>query len=470
MRLLEPEAPAATPRGLLLAAQILSLIFTGSFVWTVVSATPFFRNSPAAAIGRAVGFALAAWMWSAAMLAGLYLLFAEGIPDYRRRILRTSTAAVWFAPATILLAEQSAAAALAGLILVVNTTRVLYSEWRLAQPAPEPEPAPPEGPFQDFAVPSPVFSQRFAHAMALALIVQSGAAAAVMRYRLAAAGCFALGAAFLTASGMALGIFPLRRPRDFPHSVFGAVLTVLMAACLTLGVQTARGLLRDRVHGGETGAGAKAPGRPLADYELVRGPAKVGDNDFPGVILRPEVRKDVVTLVDPAPAGTGFSAEPAHPLGIPFSGEYWMFRRPFKRPPYGSFMERGSPAWRGFLTTDHAPLQMEAHHRLDEPIKVICCSKVQIAIWNGDRYPGTVWLELVLIDAGRLSQSLGTAAVTSSAGALPVRETLEFAIPGACAVERFNEFKVVFHRDRKRMDKSARIEIDRFVLVPAGRG
>jgi hypothetical protein len=37
-------------------------------------------------------------------------------------------------------------------------------------------------------------------------------------------------------------------------------------------------------------------------------------------------------------------------------------------------------------------------------------------------------------------------------------------------LERFNEFKVVFHRDRKRLDKSARIEIDRFVLVPASLG
>jgi hypothetical protein len=45
-------------------------------------------------------------------------------------------------------------------------------------------------------------------------------------------------------------------------------------------------------------------------------------------------------------------------------------------------------------------------------------------------------------------------------------ETLDFAMPDAPAMEAFDEFKVVFLRDRKRMDKSARIAIDRFILVP----
>ena len=118
---------------------------------------------------------------------------------------------------------------------------------------------------------------------------------------------------------------------------------------------------------------------------------------------------------------------------------------------------------------------MEAHHKLDKAIDLSCCSKIQIAIWNTDRYPGTVALEVILINTEQprllsQSQSLGTAAVKSSPGALPVRETLEFTVPITRALERFNEFKVVFHRDRKRLDKSARIEIDRFVLVPASLG
>jgi hypothetical protein len=48
----------------------------------------------------------------------------------------------------------------------------------------------------------------------------------------------------------------------------------------------------------------------------------------------------------------------------------------------------------------------------------------------------------------------------------PVPETLDFAMPAAPTLEAFDEFKVVFIRDRRRMDKSAKIAIERFVLVP----
>jgi hypothetical protein len=34
------------------------------------------------------------------------------------------------------------------------------------------------------------------------------------------------------------------------------------------------------------------------------------------------------------------------------------------------------------------------------------------------------------------------------------------------SIEEFDEFKIVFHRAKPRMDKSARVSIERFVLVP----
>jgi len=115
---------------------------------------------------------------------------------------------------------------------------------------------------------------------------------------------------------------------------------------------------------------------------------------------------------------------------------------------------------------------MEARHKLDQPVDLRCCNRIQVAIWNADRYPGTVALELILIGAGqrkRLALLLGRAAVKSSPGALPVYETLEFPVPANHAMEQFDEFRVVFHRHYSRADRSARIEINRFVLVPAGR-
>jgi hypothetical protein len=105
-------------------------------------------------------------------------------------------------------------------------------------------------------------------------------------------------------------------------------------------------------------------------------------------------------------------------------------------------------------------MAMEAHQKLEHPIDLSCCSEIQIAISNADRYPSTVTLELILIDNGS-PQSLGTATVPARPDAL-----LRFPVPASSAIRQFNEIEVVFHRDRVRIDRSARIAIERFVLAP----
>jgi len=187
--------------------------------------------------------------------------------------------------------------------------------------------------------------------------------------------------------------------------------------------------------------------------------------DFPGVILLPELLPHVLLVAPPGAANISRPALPT-PEGIPFTGEYWMFRPPRARPPRGSFIRRGTPSELSFHTTDGAPLEMEAHQKVHPPVDVKCCTQIQLVIANTDPYPGTVSLELVLMGsevAGRRSQSLGTAPVESAAS---LEQTLTFPIPPVMDLRRFDEFKVVFHRDNLRGDRSARIAIERFVLVP----
>jgi len=84
-------------------------------------------------------------------------------------------------------------------------------------------------------------------------------------------------------------------------------------------------------------------------------------------------------------------------------------------------------------------------------------------------------LELVLTDAtaqGSRSLMLGSAEVaswprwSSSGGFQPVPETLNFAVPAHSSLREFNEISVSFHFNAIRNDRSARISIERFVLVP----
>ena len=207
------------------------------------------------------------------------------------------------------------------------------------------------------------------------------------------------------------------------------------------------------------------PAEDKPDVPVVTGPAV--DGSYPGVILWPEI-KPVTVLIEPMPAIGGKFAGTRHPLVIPFGGEYWIWRFLLPRPPRNSFFQRGSPAKLSFSSTDHWPLQMEAHQKLEQDIDLSCCGKIQIGVSNADRYPGTVTLELL---AGGFS--LGKALVTSVPDlskdpVQPVSETLDYPVPAELAGHAINEFKVLYQRLRGRTDKSCKVAIERFVLVPRG--
>jgi len=76
-----------------------------------------------------------AWVWAAAITFALYYAVPEVERAGRQGVtLRTATTAVWFGPAMILLSEFSPAALLAALVLVVQTSRLLYAQWQAGAP------------------------------------------------------------------------------------------------------------------------------------------------------------------------------------------------------------------------------------------------------------------------------------------------------------------------------------------------
>jgi hypothetical protein len=298
---------------------------------------------------------------------------------------------------------------------------------------------------------------------------------------------------------MTTGAADAGRPPTLPRSFVGILATIVLASFMTLGrggpgggmagvrggsgtehpslVETARAVLRQLFYGETPGEG----GPKGLTAPKPRDTANTGaSGGFAGVILWPEI-KPVTTLIAPMPAlgSNPFQGRPAQPLSIPFGGEYWMFRWPFSRPPASSILERGTPATLTFSTTDHTPLQMEAHQKLETPIDIQCCSKIQLEVLNADRYPGTLTLELFLLDTEHPSAaplSLGSAPIISHPDmardpVMPLRETLEFAVPQLSTMDKstmdqFTELRIVFHRARLRMDKSAKVSVERFVLVP----
>jgi hypothetical protein len=198
--------------------------------------------------------------------------------------------------------------------------------------------------------------------------------------------------------------------------------------------------------------------------------------DHTGVILMTEP-KQYTTLVPPLPSMRTDLFETGHrnPLTIPFYGAYWFFKLPDRRPPPNSYITHGTPTEISFRAPDHRPLMMEAHQNLGKLIDLSCCSEIRIEIQNADRDPGGIGIELILVNTREGSDayvSLGRAPVTSVPGWItgspttPMQETLSFPIPRHPWIKHFDELMIRFPRDRKQNDRSAKIAIDRFILMP----
>lgn len=198
-----------------------------------------------------------------------------------------------------------------------------------------------------------------------------------------------------------------------------------------------------------------------------------------GIILWPE--KQLVTkLVAPTPLMTnaiGIRGN-AEPLVIPFDGVYWFFKSPDVQPPSESRQAQISPETVDIRSTDHEPLSIEAYDHLANLIDLDCCSRIEVAIRNADRYPQSVSLELSLMNTmlpHKPSVSLGRMMVNSTppwnlyeTKRPAINETLKFVIPSQKSLQGFDEVKIVFRLDQARADAGARIAIDHFVLVPRG--
>jgi hypothetical protein len=413
-------------------AQIAGLLATAWLVWPV-SVAPL-------RIGHALWIAFCALAWSAVIAVTLrqvmQYLHAE---ESDAAISATAAAAVWFAPASILLLQFTLPGLTAGLVLVVSAARLLCAP--------------------SAHLPVDPLSGHFVPALGISVGLEVAALSFWIGHPLPAVALFVLSVAMLTAVAIGLGAWVEDRPPNLPRSVLGLGLTFLLALMMGPGA------------GGWGWGFGSGSGTGVADRIAAPRPGNVQPKttsqtaanlpgDYPGVILWPEI-KPVTTLIAPMPStGAGFARQ-SRPLTIPFGGEYWMFRWPYQRPPQSSHFQRGTPAALSFSTPDHFPMQMEARQKLPQPISVSCCSLLQIAILNKDPVPKSISLELILIDRNsQISLDLGRALVTS--------ETLDFPFPAAPSLDEFDEIRVIFHRTTGRMDKSARIAIERFILVPRG--
>ena len=118
---------------------------------------------------------------------------------------------------------------------------------------------------------------------------------------------------------------------------------------------------------------------------------------------------------------------------------------------------------------------MEARQNLGFTIDASRYRAIQLVVENADPFPGTVSIVLKIrntTDPAKPTQSLGIQQVSgfnlATTSSTPSVQTLIFRIPNTLKTLKFNELVVSFYLKGARADKSARIAIDRFRLVPTG--
>jgi hypothetical protein len=419
-----------------------------------------------------VTWALAAgitwWIYAAVSLAGFGELLAAAVP--------ASASAMWFPPAMLLVTAPQAAARWAGVLLVANTVRLLFSRrapgkrLRGGRPAPRSTSVP----FGFYAGRQPLLFWREKLPPILgALAFQAGLYALSVEYPRSAAACFAAGAAIWTRCSVARGAYQPPRGPKLLHSALTIFLTLLLATALFMVQFAMDERFADSPGPLETaqrtfGQLPQASQPKLAAAEQFALPVftpthevgKSGGNGVPGVVLRPEAKPLLRTMLWLPAAATGFSI--SGPLTIPFTGEYRLYRASSGSLPPGAVIDVGTPLDAIYVTTNGAPMETEAYQRLEPPMDFGNCDRIQLAFLTAEEFPASVSLQL---ETAGGTKDLGTQIF----GLTPAREqTIEFALPAALRHPRVSAIRVFFHREPSRLNQSTRVAIQGFTLVPRG--
>jgi hypothetical protein len=202
---------------------------------------------------------------------------------------------------------------------------------------------------------------------------------------------------------------------------------------------------------------------------LVAGPV------FAGVQLYPEVEAHTRLVAPPRPGTGSFGESRTDPLSIPFKGVYWFWRGPSDRPPLNSVVMHGSPSAQFFRSTDGDGMSMEARQNLGFEVDPKRYGAIEVFIENADPFPNSVSILLKIRNTAvphKPVLSLGMEDVASPAFAgdrgTSDPQVLRFRIPSAIPIGSFDELTVSYYLKGARSDRSARIAIDRFRLVPRG--
>ena len=194
---------------------------------------------------------------------------------------------------------------------------------------------------------------------------------------------------------------------------------------------------------------------------------------YHSIILWPVPQKNQIRPPLPAPSPL-LAPGTTKPLVIHFTGPYWYFQPPAKRPDDAAIQAKGTPLEHDIASNNFIPLTMEAHQTLGQSISLTRCREIQVGILNSDNERGAVNLAVLLSDSASPANQLylGQQPVASTQPenfaekAAPAAETLRFPIPETAKIKHFDQITVMFLPDDAHYDRGPKIAVEEFQLVP----
>ena len=438
----------------------------------------------------ALVYVLAVWVVFGGITFGAYLAFSLArLPDLLAEAWLASANATWLVPGALLLAARSPVAVACGVAVVINSTRLLMlsrapkgetieAHRRVARDS--------EPPLFRYQPAQPVFfSRETVPTVFGALALQTGVYALAWEYPLLAAVSFATVTAVWAGMSVARGALEARAARKAPYAATGLVLTLLCTVTLTAVLLQTEIVQESPLPGPPAIDIGKPPEIPGMTRRVLQRLAHVP----PPPVAPAATQKMVTQVVDPVPAigakvHKGFPGVVLHPLpkrgqrpplivpgahlhlsstqslGIPFAGEYQMFRTSAGTLPAGAIVETGSPLDSVYGTTNGGPMDTVAVQTFDPRIDLTHCGKVLVALTSAETMPLMVSMQLVA--EGGVEDG-GTELLGMNAAAR--EETLEFQVPHRGRRLLVHAIRIVFRRPVDR-GKNARVAVERFTLVP----
>ncbi len=400
--------------------------------------------------------------WAGASLIAFPLFVAASLEDLRvllRRAVRVSAPAMWFAPAALFLSAWSPLRATVGVLLVANTVRLLVS--RVARTVMRDRTRHRTTRlFRYSTVPTAVLSSDAMPVIAGAFALQCGVVAVLARSSYVAAVLVGLGTAAWTLSSVRRSAYEPAKQQGALRTVVSVLLTFLLSMGLSVPVLNQRGVLSAKQQPGPAGSDRVLPLDIPGHSNVSRAIPRVllsGKEFVPGVVLIPAAKTPRQPRIRLLPSRLGISG--THSLTFPFTGEYQLFPASSGRIQPGSVVYTGTPLDAIYVTLGGGPLETCGFQKLNPPIDLSNCGRIQMTIVSGERSPASAVLQL-MHDGGVLNLGSDVFGFERSP-----EETLTFSVPQTARL-LVHAIRVAFYRDPTHRDESTRVAIERFTLVP----